>query len=83
MTDEEWDWLRRLGFEQSPFTRTRWTKTSESGVPGHVYASAWLDLTPVGWKLTTWPIDGGRQEHDTLGLELVPMLAFALAEGWL
>lgn len=82
MTDEEWDWLRRLGFEQSPFTQTRWcvygpvTDEYDQGL------RAWIDLTPQGWKLKSWR-DGAPFDCDTLGLELVPMLAFALAEGWL
>lgn len=77
--------MRRLGFEQSAFTTTRWLKSHYEYVLGmeELVMDAWIDLTPKGWRLTCW----GQSKHaiarDTLGLELVPMLAFAAAEGWI
>lgn len=81
LTNEEREWLRRLGFEQSPFTKTRWIRSC-LGEYGQQVVGAWIDLSHDGWKLTTW--DERRPTYrDTLGLELVPMLAFAAAEGWI
>lgn len=84
MTDEEREWLERLGFKQSRFTTTRWVKSRPIKHPEQNFMDiyAWIDRRPDSWALTTFD-ENGAVEQNTFGLELIPMIAFALAEGWL
>uniref|UniRef100_A0A6M3M284 Uncharacterized protein n=1 Tax=viral metagenome TaxID=1070528 RepID=A0A6M3M284_9ZZZZ len=74
--------MERVGFKQSKFTTTRWVKTDPQGMPGSSYIAGWIDRRPESWALTTFG-EHGAIEHNTFGLELIPMIAFAMAEGWL
>lgn len=84
LTDEERELLERVGFKQSKFTTTRWVKSHPARHVDQVYVDiyAWIDRRPDSWALTTFG-EHGAIEQNTLGLELIPMIAFAMAEGWL